>query len=400
MAINEKDLRCLTTVPPNDVNFKGALLRANAEVIQAALAEIEGQPSTATKKKALEARLRQLSREHVEQASEAATEVVEAGRLQVENARNEQAERERRIAECHEAIGRFQGFQLLAKFGDVTKLVWLKDVKDSKVYRDLPNVGTWDNFCKYLGLDRHTVDQDLLNLATFGEEFLVTATNLRVGYRDLRRLRQLTHEGALQVEDGILVIGGEEIPLDIDHREDLQAAMERLLDAKEQVIQEKDATLRTKDKLLKSKADLIHRQEKDLARYEGEAAKKGLTADEDAFIQKCTNARTTIDGFLLQFDPDRNPLPADASPRMKAALMETLGYFRRAIVAAHDTAGDLYGDAEMDSAGWVQPNLRKPVKDLANPLCISCRAAVPAKCADSCCEQCASPCNMQQICCL
>jgi hypothetical protein len=48
--------------------------------------------------------------------------------------------------------------------------------------------------------------------------------------------------------------------------------------------------------------------------------------------------------------------------------METLGYFRRAIVAAHDTAGDIYGDAEMDSPGWVQPNLRDVAESLGDSL--------------------------------
>jgi hypothetical protein len=295
-------------------------------------------------------------------------EVVEVERKQVEIARNEQSDKERRIAECHQFIGRIQAVDMVGKLATVSTLMWLKDVKGSKLYRDLPGIETWDKFCDSLGKSRRLIDEQLLNLEAFGVDFLETVSSLRVGYREMKKLRQLTHEGALQVEDGILVIGDEEIPLDADHREDLQAAMARLLDAKEQVIQEKAATIRTKERLLESKEQLIHRQEKALAVYENQAQAKGLTADEDAYIQKCTNARTTIDGFLMQFDPDRNPLPDDATPRMKAALMETLGYFRRAIVAAHDTAGDIYGDAEMDSPGWVQPNLRDVAESLGDSL--------------------------------
>lgn len=284
--------------------------------------------------------------------------VVEEERRALEAPAQIQADRERRIAEAHEIAGRIQAFTFVEKVVTVSTLVQLRKIKESKTYRDLPNIGTWDKYCVYLGLDRHTIDQHLLNLATFGDTFLETCHQFSLSHRDLRKLRQLTHEGALQVEDGIITIGDEEIPLDADHREDLQAAMERLLDAKAQIIAEKDATIRTKDRLLESKEQLIHRQEKDLARLEGEAERKGLLPAEDAFIRKCTNARTTIDGFLLQFDPERGVMPADATPRMKAALMETLGYLRRAIVAAHETAGDIYGDAEMDSPGWVQPNLR------------------------------------------
>lgn len=358
MAINEKEKGWLVHTSATDLNFKNTLERANAETIMAALAEIEGQPGHKVREKALRAQLARLSKSAHDEASEAATEVVEMERAREVNGVNEQAERERRIAQCHEMIGRIQGFNIVGKLTTVGTLVWLKEIKESKVYRDLPNIGTWENFCSYLGFSRQKIDEDLTNLQTFGEEFLTTVGSFSLGYRELRKLRQLTHEGALQVEDGVLVVGDEAIPLDVDHREDLQAAMERLLDAKDAVIREKDATLRANEKLIQAKQDLIRRQEKDLARYEGDAAAKGLTAEEDAFIQQCSNARTTIDGFLLKFDPDRNPLPDDATPRMKAALMETLGYFRRAIVAAHDTAGDLYGDAELDSPGWVQPNLR------------------------------------------
>ena len=359
MAVNEKEKRELANIPPGDSNFQYTLKRVNAETIMAALAEIEGQPGHKVREKALRAQLTKLSKEHHDQATEAAVEVVEMEQRREANAVNEQTERERRIAESYEIAGRIQAFTFVEKVLTVGTLVQLNRIKESRAYRDLPNIGTWDSYCEYLGFSRQKVDLDLQNLATFGEEFLLTVSNFSLGYRDLRKLRQLTHEGALQIEDGVLVIGDEEIPLDVEHREDLQAAMERLLDAKEQIVAEKDARLRTQEKLLQSKQDLIHRQEKDLARYEGAAEAKGLTADEDAFIQKCTNARTTIDGFLMQFDPDRKPLPDDASPRMKAALMETLGYFRRAIVAAHDTAGDLYGTAEIDSAGWVPPHLRR-----------------------------------------
>jgi hypothetical protein len=289
--------------------------------------------------------------------------VVAEERQREELVRTEQVDRERRIAECHQVIGRIQGAKMVADFGNVAGLVWLKEIRETKLYRDLPGVGTWEKFCETVGISRRKIEEDLLNLETFGAEFLGNVAGFRVGYRDLKKLRQLTHEGAVCIEDDMVTIGGETIPLDVDHRDDLQAALERVIDAKDQLLQEKDATVRTKDKLLQAKEDLLRRQEKELSRYEKEAEKAGLTPAEDAFLKQCGAARTTIDGFLLKFDPDRNPLPEDATPRMKAALMETLGYFRRAIVATYDTAGDLYGDAELDGSGWIPPNLRVAGKE-------------------------------------
>jgi hypothetical protein len=357
-GVNKRDLSWLTGTPVGDVNFTEALKRASAETIQAALDQLGEEPGTTTKKKTLEARLRKLSKERVDQASEAAIEMIEMERKQAEIVRNEQADRERRVAESHQLIGRIQGAKMVADFGNVAGFKWLREVHDLKLYRDMPGIGTWEKFCEFVGMSRKKIEDGIANLEAFGEEFLATVAGFRVGHRDLRKLRQLTHEGALQVEDGILVIGDETIPLDADHREDLQAALERVIDAKDDVLREKDAVIRSNEKLLQSKTDLIRRQEKDLARYEDTAARKGLTPDEDAFIQKCTNARITIDGFFMQFDPERHPLPEDASGRMKASLMETLRYFKRVTHAAYDTAGDIYGDAEMDSPGWIQPNLR------------------------------------------
>ena len=69
----------------------------------------------------------------------------------------------------------------------------------------------------------------------------------------------------------------------------------------------------------------------------------------------CENARVTIEGYLNKFDPQYNPLPDDATPKMKAALMHTLAGFRRSIKVSYDTASELYGDPELDSDGWVPP---------------------------------------------
>ncbi|WP_306534482.1 hypothetical protein [Geobacter sp.] len=87
-------------------------------------------------------------------------------------ARQRQEERERLIAQCHEVIGRVQATQMFVKFGDVTNLMFLKQIKESKAYRDVPGIGTWEKFCEIVGVDRHTIDQQLLNIATFGEDFL------------------------------------------------------------------------------------------------------------------------------------------------------------------------------------------------------------------------------------
>ena len=294
----------------------------------------------------------------VDPMSEAAMEVENLDRQREEQAKQAQAERDRRIAECHEAIGRVQGFQLLAKFGDVTNLVWLKDVKDSKVYRDLPGVETWDKFCEYLGIDRHTTDQNILNLSTFGEDFLVTATKMRVGYRDLRKLRQLTHNGAVVIDAEFMVIGEERIPLDADHKEDLQAAIETIIEQQAAMQAEVAAQKKAFDRVQKDTHDNVVKLQRELDKVTKQAEVKGLTSAEEEFVRDCEAAQVTIQGLLDRFDPSVNPLPEDATPRMRATMMHTLAWFKRCVLASFDTAGDLYGLPEMDG-GWMPPHLRE-----------------------------------------
>lgn len=296
-------------------------------------------------------------KKRVDPDTEAALAVVEMEQKQELLKKTEQEARERLIAQCHEVIGRIQGLTMVGKMLTVSNLLWLKEMKGLKLYRELPNIGTWDKFCEYIGLSRQKVDEDLINLRALGEDFLLTVSSLRVGYRELRKLRQITASGDLLIEDKSIRIGEERIPLDPEHTEDLQAAIESLLESKNQQLEEQDATLKAKDKVLKDKEKVINKQARELAKHEGRAEKAGYTAGEEALIQELDNSRTIIDGFLMKFDPEKNPLPEDATPRMKAKLMHTLDYFKRVILATVDTAADLYGVPEMDD-DWVPPHLR------------------------------------------
>jgi hypothetical protein len=299
-----------------------------------------------------------MAKKRLDPDTEAALAVVEMEQKQELFKKTEQEQRERAIAQCHEIIGRIQGLSMMTKFADVSNLIWLKGIKEQKIYRDLPRIGTWDKFCEYIGVSRQKVDEDLANLRAFGEDFLTTVSSFSVGYRELRKLRQITAAGDMTIDAQGVLIGEERILLDPEHTEDLQAAIESLLEAKNSQLDEQTATLKAKDKVLKDKEVIINKQARALAKAEGRAEKAGYTAGEEALIQRLDNARTIIDGFLMEFDPEKNPLPEEATPRMKAKLMHTLDYFKRIILATFDTVADLYGTPEMDD-DWVPPHLRK-----------------------------------------
>jgi len=193
----------------------------------------------------------------------------------------EQVEREKRIAECHEVIGRIQGVKMVADFANVGGLLWIKQVRETKIYKDLPNVGTWDKFCKYIGSSRQKVELDLDNLAIFGEAFTTTVGAFGVGYRDLRKLRQLAIDGSVIIDAECITIGEETIPINEEHAEDLQMAIERVLESRTKL------------------TERVERLEKDVKGVVDEET-KGLKAEVKALVKEVRR--------LKPFDPEERDI--------------------------------------------------------------------------------------------
>lgn len=278
--------------------------------------------------------------------------VMAAEKQVVVTAQMQQEERERLIAQTHAALGQIKTARMFADFGTVSSLMWLQQVKESKIYRDLPDVGTWEEFCNYAGLSRRTVDEDILNLKAFGDKFLETVSSLKVGYRELKKLRHLGCEGTFLITGTTIEIGGESIPLDAEHKEDLQAALERVLEEQAVALEDAQATVKAKDRVLGSKDEVIKKQEKELRKLAKEAGARDLLPEEDAFIQRMENTRIGFDGYLLKADPDfvMNEFSGlgEITPRMRAALISTLAYMKMQVLAAYDTAVTNYGDPTMN----------------------------------------------------
>lgn len=267
----------------------------------------------------------------------------------------QQEERETLIAQAHEIIGRVQANTLMTKFANVSSLVHLKNIKDSKIYRDLPMVGTWDKYCEYIGLSRQKVDEDLANLAAFGEDFLLTCQQFSLGYRDLRKLRQLTHDGTVQVTEDAIEISGQRIPLDADHKEDLQSAIEWVIEQQSQTVVELEAQKKAHARVQEETHKSMVKLQKDLDKLTREAKAKDLTPEEDAVIQQIENLQTSFLGYLLQV---RSLVEADDIPgtRAKAALVAFLNQARMELNAYYDTAYDRHAAPGMaPEEEWIPP---------------------------------------------
>ena len=186
----------------------------------------------------------------LEAEHQAATAIVEANMAEFHAERaeikeKEREEREALIAEASRLTGRVEAFNVTSKFVTVTTLLTIKNIKESGVYKELPNIKTWADYCKSIGFSREKIDLDLQNLNTFGEEFMVTSYQLGLGYRDLRSLSKQVKSGSLEVRDAEVIIDGEVIPL--DDKDELRDALDTLLKSKYKEIEEKDKLLKDKE---------------------------------------------------------------------------------------------------------------------------------------------------------
>lgn len=258
------------------------------------------------------------------------------------------------------ALGVLQKIEYDLAHNQMLKYVVLHRIKQAKEYRK--GGLTWVEFCDAIGEPQRTADRILTELQPVMA--MVSAKLADFTGMDFNKIRLLGRSVSANLaeidEAGMVLIGGERIPLTPDHRDDLQAALEQVIETNAKILADKDATIRAKDKVLKDKQTLIERQAKELAKLEDAAFKAGMTPLEEAFIKRMDNLRVSFDGYMLKVDPERCELgkaDAENTPRMVAAYLTTLDYMRKQLLAAYETAQDMYGSLTMspEEAVWTQP---------------------------------------------
>lgn len=97
-----------------------------------------------------------------------------------------------------ETRGALQQSQFIETVSRTSLLARIAHIKESKSYRGarvrdaggtIVTIKTWDDYCKALGMSRAKIDEDLANLAAFGDNLLKMQDSLGIGYRELRKMR-------------------------------------------------------------------------------------------------------------------------------------------------------------------------------------------------------------------
>ena len=243
----------------------------------------------------------------LEAEHQAATAIVEANMAEFHAEQQElkakkQEERETLIAEAYKMAGKIEAFKFISNFADVGSLSLLKKIKESKVYKEMPTIKTWDNYCKSIGLSASKVDEDLNNIATFGEKFITDVGNFGLGYRELRQLKKEIKSGNLEIKDESVVIDGEVIPL--DDKDELRDALDTLLKSKYKEIEELKDEIKDKEhdiKRLQASNNTFFKEkeqaERELKYLKAEGSINGIPLDDNPdfqSIKQCENESSIL----------------------------------------------------------------------------------------------------------
>lgn len=326
---NHDDYSWLVGTPASDINFTSTLERSSIATIKKVVEHFEAVGGNKTALLAVRRKLRVLA-VMKEETSATDQDVIDTANRQEKTTGMELAtlqqerefeslqvelkdERERDIAHAYETAGIVKGLTFVGKVVTVTRLVQLDLVKKSKGYK---GIGTWADYCKHVGLDRHTIDQQILNLHTFGQEFLETVTTFGVGYRDMRKLRQLADNGTITIDAECITIGEETIPINEEHAEDLQVAIEKILEERvklnervDKLEKNLDAVVKEETKGLKEEVRALVKEVKRLKPFDPEERDISFAVDQmDGIKENTLSTVALMSSFLVDERVQAEPL--------------------------------------------------------------------------------------------
>ena len=221
--------------------------------------------------------------ESTEVAAAAAESVVESYQAMEVIKEQEQKEiqakeKEDLIAEASRLTGRVEAFGFVSKVATVSTFMTLKNIKESGVYKEIPGIKTWEDYCISIGYSRRHIDEQIDNLATLGSEFLETGLQFGLGYRELRQLKKQVKAGELQIKDEAIVIDGETISL--EEKDILKDALTDLVAKNKEEISKLKAENKAKEKMVQTYAEAKEKKEQELkqAEIEKDALKDKLNS--------------------------------------------------------------------------------------------------------------------------
>lgn len=205
-------------------------------------------------------------------------------------------------------LGQARTAQSFVKLTTVVTLQTLAEVKETQAYRalrgvsgtdpqgnEIADVGTWEGYCRAIGRSKSSVDEDLKNLAAFGEAALDGLRAIGAGYRELRRLRKLPEEEREMIIQGEAVQVGDKDAL-VELIDDIAARHTKEKQTLKAKVDEGQQELEAARRVTQDKASRISELEERLHRRES------LTPDQRAeeYSQRLDAAGQRVRAALLE----------------------------------------------------------------------------------------------------
>jgi uncharacterized membrane protein len=274
-----------------------------------------------------------------------AAESMEATRRNIErNAETAQREKEEAIANVYEMAGKIKATNFQKAQSNFFGLLMLKRVKDSKGYRDRLGM-SWEKFCEHVGVNRRWVDEQLGDLKPFKVEFLEAFLQFSgVPINKVKYLAESVAEGNSAFSDNAIIYNGETIPLDAEHKDDIQALLENLETAKKKEKEELEAALSAQKKVAAAKEKVINNLERDLKRLEKTVVKSDLTEEEQDAINLLSRVQTD---FLQGFADIRKKIkPTEAPEIVQRSFYFLIIFMSKICMDERMALEEAYRDAE------------------------------------------------------
>ena len=238
-------------------------------------------------------------------------------------------------AALHEAMGRMKAMKAVSSITAAISLKNLKIIKESKEYRMLKgqpgatpdgqpiaDLGTWDGFCRSLGMSPDKADEDLRNLVVFGQEALDRMSALGAGYRDLRQYRELPDDKRQALVE--VAKSGDKTDF-IELAEEIIAKHAKEKEALLAKIEEAEADLEAKDKVLADKAEqILGLEEKAYQKFKPRADSEAKTLAEQNLIDeidsKGRDAVFALKRLFMVVDPALDGSSSAAEMRARQTL--------------------------------------------------------------------------------
>ncbi len=161
-------------------------------------------------------------------------EAVEFKVLQMKLRDKEELEEKEAIAYTCTMLGRIQSAAFNERQQRLMKLIWLKQVKDGRIYKKMRGLDTWVKFCEACGESWRTIDNNLQELSVFADEFLTETVKLGWTPSEVKRLSRAVladnTELTEMVNSDAITIDGKTLPFDADHKDEIMELVADVLD--------------------------------------------------------------------------------------------------------------------------------------------------------------------------